>query len=376
MHVCQMMYKIFEEEKINLISTLPCESLGDLLGNIPEKFLHIPLTREENGVGISAGFYLTGGKPLMIIQSSGLGILLNALMSLHKGYDLPLPIITSWRGKDEHFKGTQVHFGIVLPELFKLLKIPCTIIESVDQIEKIGQAIRDSFAHNTPSIVLVPPDIWETNEDKVTMSFGARKRSTRLTFSREIPNPQLTLTEAVRIINEFLYDSIAVTTIGDISPALYHVEDRDLNFYVKAALGQASSIGLGMAVNTKKRVYVLDGDGSLLLNPNILCETAMVNPSNMTIILLDNGTYGTTGNQKTPAHDFLDLELVARSFGFTNTRKASTQEEIVSGLESLRDGLNLLHILIKPVKSQGLSTPLEPRVIKERFMKAVLEGKS
>lgn len=98
--------------------------------------------------------------------------------------------------------------------------------------------------------------------------------------------------------------------VGRTLSELYYVKDRDLNFYILGAMGQASSIGLGIAINTAKRVYVLYGDGHLLMNPNILCEIASLKPLNMTIIVLDNGTYSTTagGGQKIASHDRFDLE--------------------------------------------------------------------
>jgi sulfopyruvate decarboxylase subunit beta len=312
----------------------------------------------------------------MMIQSSGLGNSLNALMSLHKGYNLPLPIIASWRGKDDHFKGTQVHFGKHMPELFKMLKIPCDVIESPDQVGKIAEAIWSSYEKNTPHIVLVPPEIWEVNEDKAPApSFSSRRRNVELIYRGKMLDPQLTLPEALRVVSGFVDDEILVASLGDICPELYHAKDRDLNFYVIAALGQASSVGLGMAINTSKQVYVIDGDGSMLMNPNILCEIASLKPSNLTLIVLDNGTYSTTGNQKTPAYDLIDLELLARSLGFSSTRKALTEEEITGALKDFEEGPHLLHVVIKPGISECGKTPLNPQKIKERFMNTLLQTK-
>ena len=106
------------------------------------------------------------------------------------------------------------------------------------------------------------------------------------------------------------------------------------------------------------------------MNPNIFCEVSAAGPANLTIIVLDNGTYGTTGDQKTAAYDRIDLELVARSFRIKNTKKASTGTEIMQALESFEDGPSLLHIPIKPGKSEG-NNPLTPDQVKERFMKAL-----
>ena len=374
MHLSKIIYEVLRDEKIGLISTLPCNKLAGLIRSMPDEFIHIPLNREENGVGISAGFCLTGGKPLMMIQSSGLGNSLNALMSLHKGYSLPLPIIASWRGRENDKFKCHIPLGKSLPDLFRSLEVPCSVIERPDQIETIAQAIRNSFIQSTPHIVLISPEIWEMDEDKVpTPVWGHREKFSKLTYERSFTHPELTRREAIRILSEVFNDSIVLTTIGSTCDELHAVCDRDLNFYVYGAMGQASSIGLGMAINTTKKVIVLDGDGSLLMNPNILCEIASVRPTNLTVVALDNGTFSTTGDQKTPSYDLVDLELIARSFGISNTRKAFTRNEILDSLENLKEGPNFLHVVIKPGSSRGgnIRDPIE---LKTRFMKAVLQA--
>jgi len=374
MHFSRIIYEILREEKIRLISTLPCNKLAHLIRGMPDEFIHIPLNREENGVGISAGFYLTGGKPLMMIQSSGLGNSLNALMSLHKGYSLPLPILASWRGRENDQFPCHIPFGKSLPELFKLLQVPYAVIERPDQIRNISQAIQNSFDHHTPHIILLSPEIWEADEDKVPGPvWGPREKSSRLTYERKYVPPELTRFEAIKALSDFFGDAIVLSTIGTTCDELHHVRDRDLNFYIYAAMGQASSVGLGMAINTTKKVFVLDGDGSLLMNPNILCEIAAVNPPNLTIVALDNGTFSTTGEQKIPSYDLVDLELMAKSFGIVNTQKAFTRKEIQESFQNLREGPNFLHVIIKPGITRGGSI-LDPHEVKARFMKAVLKG--
>jgi sulfopyruvate decarboxylase subunit beta len=85
-------------QRIDLVTAIPCDRAKSLFFCLPEKFRHIGLTREEDGVGISAGAYLAGARPLVAIQSSGLGNMLNAILSLTVTFGLPLPIFASWRG--------------------------------------------------------------------------------------------------------------------------------------------------------------------------------------------------------------------------------------------------------------------------------------
>jgi sulfopyruvate decarboxylase beta subunit len=371
MHICTTLYEIFDREGIDLILSLPCNKLQDLLGNLPDRFRHIHITVEENGVGISAGASLTSGKPLMLIPSTGLGNSFNALASIHKACNLPLPIVASWRGsKNDPFPG-QVPLGKALPGIFTALEIPYTVIEKPEQLPEAGTAIRDAFLQSTPHIILICPNILDANEDKAAPpAFGTRKRCIQLTYEGQIDDPVLTRCEAIEAMVDFFRDAIVVATLGQTCGDLYQVGDRDLNFYVMGGMGQASAIGLGMAVNTDRRVYVLDGDGSLLMNPNILCEISTTGPANLTIIVLDNGTYGTTGDQKTAAYDRIDLELVARSFGIKNTMKAATKTKIAQAVASFGAGPNLLHVPTKPGKSKA-HPDLMPVEVKERFMKAL-----
>jgi sulfopyruvate decarboxylase subunit beta len=371
MQLCTALYEIFDREGIDLIASLPCNKLQDLLGNLPDRFRHIHLTREENGVGISAGAFLTSGKPLMLIPSTGLGNTFNALASIHKACHLPLPIIASWRGsKNDPFPG-QVPLGKALPGILSALEIPYTVIEKPEQLPEVGTAIRDSFLQSTPHIILICPKILDANEEKAPPpTFETRKRSIQLTYEGNIDDPELTRREAIGTMVDFFHDALVVSTLGQTCGDLYQVGDRDLNFYVMGGMGQASAIGLGMAVNTHSMVYVLDGDGSLLMNPNILCEISATGPANLAIIVLDNGTYGTTGDQKTAAYDRIDLELVARSFGIKNTMKASTKNKIALALESFGEGPNLLHVPIKPGKSKDRPV-LTPVQVRERFIKAL-----
>jgi len=90
--------EIMKDNGIDIIATLPCDKAKNLFYLIPQHFHEVALNKEEDGIGICAGAYLAGGKPAIVMQSSGLGNSMNALMSLTRTYELPLPVITSWRG--------------------------------------------------------------------------------------------------------------------------------------------------------------------------------------------------------------------------------------------------------------------------------------
>ena len=116
------------DQGITLAASLPCDKAKELFGLLPGSFETIDLLREEDGVGVCAGAYLAGRKPAMFIQSSGLGNMLNALLSLSRTYELPLPVIASWRGVYQETIPAQVPFNQALPGILKAADIPCFLV--------------------------------------------------------------------------------------------------------------------------------------------------------------------------------------------------------------------------------------------------------
>ena len=127
--------------------------------------------------------------------------------------------------------------------------------------------------------------------------------------------------EAIQDIMYSIEDELVICNIGFPSRELYDIDDRDENFYMIGSMGLASSIGLGLALaRPDKDVVVIDGDGSLLMNMGSLVTVFANNPRNLTWIVIDNGAYGSTGNQDTYAQ-VLDLAEIAKGVGFKNSFK-------------------------------------------------------
>ena len=100
------------------------------------------------------------------------------------------------------------------------------------------------------------------------------------------------------IINNI--DGPLISANGYISRNLYGIKDLNSNFYMIGSMGLASSIGLGVALkNKKKKIFVLDGDGNILMNLGSLTTIGTLKPQNLVHIVLDNGIHESTGNQPT-----------------------------------------------------------------------------
>lgn len=365
--------KLFEKNNIDLVATLPCDKLKHLLPLIRKRFFEVPLSREEDGVGICAGAFLAGAKPLMLIQSTGVGNLLNALSSLNFTYEIPLPIVASWRGVYKESIPAQVYWGTHLRAVLNALHIATYEIHTFEDLKFLDQAIQESFKTSLPVVVLISPQLWECVPQNVLGEPRyERVNCPALSLESQIKRPVMTRYEAIEAAIPYLRGRTVVCNIGIPSKELYALCDQPGNFYMLGSMGLASSIGLGISLYNKSEIVVLDGDGSLLMNPNALCSISQQARDNITVIALDNGTYGSTGDQQT-ASQHLDLELLARGFGIEHTSKVYTAVELLSALE-LPKGPKFIHTVIKPGNANVPNLPYTAIQIKRRVMAHLRSG--
>jgi sulfopyruvate decarboxylase subunit beta len=110
----------------------------------------------------------------------------------------------------------------------------------------------------------------------------------------------LTRAGATKYLASRLKNEVVVSNLGQASLDLLAIADRPLNCYTFGAMGQCSSIGLGIAIGRPDvRVICLDGDGSLLMNLGSLCTIAAETPKNYVLMVWDNEVHQTTGGQAT-----------------------------------------------------------------------------
>lgn len=137
--------------------------------------------------------------------------------------------------------------------------------------------------------------------------------------------------QALAALKEHIDDQIVVATYSTASDWI-EMCDRPLNYFSFGAMGLASSHGIGLALaRPERRVIVLDGDGSLLMNLGTLVTTARVQPRNFTHLVFHNGTYEANGGHPLPVQN-VDFEGMARSAGIGN---ASTIGDIESFKKAL-----------------------------------------
>jgi sulfopyruvate decarboxylase subunit beta len=342
---------ILKNNGVDFTSSLPCEKIKTLLEMIEDSFFHVPLTREEEGVGISAGAALSGKKPAMFVQSSGIGNMINALLSLTGFYGFPLAIFVSQRGIYKEKIAAQLPMGQRLPMILKGAGISYSIISKRDDFRVIGKKLRDVYTKSMIHAFLLSPEIWGKSKMRAAgiQGFKGSMQKELSTFNFQFSaKPKLTRYEILKIIAPYLSEKIVVCNLGFPAKEFFHIKHQPSNFYMLGSMGMAAPIGLGVALSSKKEVVVIDGDGSLLMNPGTLATAACLAPGNLTIFAIDNKVYGSTGDQPTLTGTCVDLEIVARGLGIKDTIKASTKKELINAMKRTGKGLRFIHALAIP----------------------------
>jgi sulfopyruvate decarboxylase beta subunit len=175
---------------------------------------------------------------------------------------------------------------------------------------------------------------------------------------------------ALEVVVQSLTDSdLIVSSTGMLSRELFTIGDSRRNFYMIGSMGLASSIGLGLSLSLpEKRIVVVDGDGSILMNMGSLATIGHFVPSNLLHIVLDNEAHDSTGGQKTVSAT-TRLEEVAEAAGYPLSQKVTSEEELRQALNRA-SGKGPAFILAKVEKGsiEGIGrVSLAPEEIKTRF---------
>ncbi|WP_341862125.1 sulfopyruvate decarboxylase subunit beta [Gymnodinialimonas sp. 57CJ19] len=178
--------------------------------------------------------------------------------------------------------------------------------------------------------------------------------------------------EILREIAPILNPHLVVCNIGLPSQELHMIDDNARNFYMLGTMGLSSSIGLGLALAQDKTVISIDGDGSVLTNLGTLPTIANNVADNYILLIIDNGSYGSTGDQPTYAGKLTKLENVAKACGCENV-VVCEDKNTGAALQAAIDSKQMT-IIVSKCDSGNIKLPVitkDPVVIRQRFMDAV-----
>ena len=183
----------------------------------------------------------------------------------------------------------------------------------------------------------------------------------------------LTRAGATRYLASRLTDEVVVSNLGQASLDLLAIADRPLNCYTYGAMGQCSSIGLGIAIGRPDvRVICLDGDGSLLMNLGSLCTIAAEAPRNYALMVWDNEVHQTTGGQPTATARRASLVAIASGAGIEKALEVRTPDELERAVDRILTEDGPLVVVVK-VDKGSTAAAFDPDVIGQpaRFRKAL-----
>jgi phosphonopyruvate decarboxylase len=279
------------------------------------KIQYIPSASEAVAVSIAAGLKMSGAKPIVIVQSSGLTNMGSNITSLLKPYGVTFPILTSWRTyKDGDSEIQHQHLATELPELIKAYGYEHTILDQDDLQSAINQIDKCDTSF---TIGVIKKDTFtkvELNDEH------------KLNLSSYTPRSEFLIA-----LNEKFNDTdtLFIGTTGNTAREMYSFMPDTDNFYMAGNMGGALSLGLGAAM-TGKKVVVCGGDAEFVMHMGGLTTVGRYKDLDLTYILFDNEQNKSTGGQNT----------YQSHVDYINIAKASNiqvEEKIITSLNNFSD---------------------------------------
>ena len=177
---------------------------------------------------------------------------------------------------------------------------------------------------------------------------------------------------SMEIICQEIKNEIIISANGFLSRDLFNTFEKPSNFYMLGSMGLASSIGLGIAIkNPKKKIFVFDGDGNILMNLGSLTTIGNLKPKNLIHIVFDNNSHESTGGQPTTTNK-IQLDKIAQVVNY-KIFKVENELQLSSIMKRIKKMVGPIMILIKIKKSKKITgrVTIEPVNIKKRFIQSI-----
>ena len=301
------------------------------------------------------------------MKNSGLGNTINPITSLADPavYSIPMLLIIGWRSQPGvHDEPQHITMGAIQNELLDVLDIPFEILPLEEEAAEavIQKAVTHMKDHQAPFALVVPKDTFS----KYSLQTASAETGI---LSRET-----VLSHLLPFIGA---DDAVVATTGHTARELFELREKAgqshaQDFLTVGSMGHASSIALGVALGQpERRVWCLDGDGSLLMHMGSLAVNASMAPPSFVHIVLNNFAHDSVGGQPTAA-PHITIPGIAAACGYRTTRSLSTQQEIVDTFSSLTSfaGPVLIEIHCKKGARADLGRPTTtPLENKKTFVK-------
>lgn len=309
---------------IDFFCGVPDSQLSPFCDYIEENEENIIAANEGNAVAIATGYHLSTNRfPLVYLQNSGLGNIVNPVTSLthNKVYSIPIVYVIGWRGQPGiHDEPQHEKQGEITIDLLKLLDIDSFVINENTSFKDLKSVFENDFLDKL------------SNGDSVAIvvSKGAFKN---YKISKSNDNT-LTREEAIQTVAGFLSDDdMVVSTTGKSSRELFEYREAQNHghgndFLTVGSMGHSSSIALGVALNNSdNKIFCFDGDGAILMHMGSLALIGSKKPENFYHVMFNNSAHESVGGLPTIMDDININELV-KACGYNEVFNASNIDEL------------------------------------------------
>jgi phosphonopyruvate decarboxylase len=369
-----------ERHGFDFFTGVPCSLIEDLIAVLERGTgaPYVTAVREDAAVGVAAGAWFGGRRPVVLMQNSGLGTSLNALASMSLMYGVPTLLIVTWRGFGGKDAPEHILTGQISPKLLELLGVPYRILAADSLDADLAWAATEMDTRLAPVALLVPPKVVETGAAEAHAATAAAADAGRVAVPRapDGPLPPATMPRltALGIALKAAGDDPVAHANGYICRESFSLADRPQSFYMIGSMGLAPAIGLGLALTRPdRRSIVFDGDGNLLMNLGILAMIATQRPANFVHLVFDNEVYGSTGNQASLSRG-VRLDRVAAAAGFATAVAVTEPWALESALKTAlsADGPHFVLVKVTAEEAHVPRIPYPPAALRDRFRAAVL----
>ena len=159
MSVNQKIVSDFIKNRVEFVTTVPCKQLAGVIDEIEAStnIHHIPSNKEDEGMGLCAGAYMGGKRSAIIMQNTAIGVTINTLVTLIQYYNIPLPMLISYRGEIGEPVACQVEMAVQTKALLEQLKIPTYHFHQRSDAEELSPILNHSFVAKSQLPFLLMP---------------------------------------------------------------------------------------------------------------------------------------------------------------------------------------------------------------------------
>jgi len=162
MSVSEKIVSDFVDHQVEFVTTVPCKQLAGVIEGLEnsDKIHHVPANKEDEGMGLCAGAYMGGKRSAIIMQNTAIGATINALATLIQFYNIPLPMLISYRGETGEKVACQVEMAVHTKALLNQLNIQTWHFHRPEDVDELPHILKHTFMSRKPTAILTDSYFW------------------------------------------------------------------------------------------------------------------------------------------------------------------------------------------------------------------------